>query len=205
MKNFILYTLFFVILFLHACSSKFNYGLYKYEDPFIGEYLTVNSDSTFSFEFVYSMFSDSISGIYTKHNDTLIFNSIDAYKPKILIENSSDRSSLIFKDKGQNGSIPGVSCIILLSDGTKLELMSDFDGLVSVDIKEKFYIECSFPGMRTVKEEIDISEHSNITIWLEIANLGEGMRKFTNEKYIIKGNKLICIEDSINTSYKYKR
>ena len=204
MKTFLLYTLLFVILFLHACSSNLKYGLYKYEDPFIGEYLMLKNDSTFSFEFVYSAFYDSISGLYNIHGDTLTFNSIDAYKPKIVIENSANSSKLIF-NYNDSESLPGVSCIIKLGDGTELNAMSDFDGLVSVDTKEKFYIECSYPGFRTIKENIDFSEYSNITIWLDIENLGRCMRKFTNEKYVFKRNKLICIEDSVNISFKYKR
>lgn len=192
------------VLFALSCSPKLKYGLYKHEHPLIHEYLTLNYDSTFSFLFIYSAFYDSISGTYTKLGDTIIFNSIESYKPKIVIENSTNNSKLIFKDH-EKESFPGVSCMIKLNNGTEQNVMSDFDGIVFLDTKEKFYIECSYPGFRTIKENIDISDYSNITIWLDIDNLGRGMRKFTDEKYVVKRNKLFCIDDSVDITFKYKR
>lgn len=201
-KNLFSILLAMMFLISSSCSNKLKYGLYKYIDPFISEFLTINPDSSFSFEFFISSISDSISGTYVKQGDTLIFNGDNMYTPKIEIEHMNKFTKLVFKDHN-NESLPGVSCHIKLSNGRKLNVMSDFDGSVILDTKKRFYLECSFPGFRSIKKHIDITEYSKIAIRLEIANSGEGMREFVNERYVIKRNKLIRVEDSVSHRYKF--
>jgi len=170
----------------------------------MAEYLTLNSDSSFSFQYFISSLSDSLSGTYNINGDTLIFNSF-AYKPMISTKVSSNQMLLLFKESHTNEPIPFINCKITLEDGSILSERADKDGRIYINTKKSFRLEYQYFGYRSAEFNSELNGYSIITVWVEPAHAGAGMRGFINEKYLMKRNKLISLEDSIHTIFKYKR